>query len=183
MRPRLGCRSVAAWPCPRTERASCTRLVPNLCAVGVRNGTHARHGLRYRLETQRTRVGGPQRHAGPPDQSPLLELVCAEPATGGATYLLLFSLAKLVRTNTGILAHTVNAKSRALMERHAYVRPTRRNDAHTSRENALAHIGDYEGMLRTATPTLALCTRAGLSPRTSGRDFLGLSVSVCVILW
>lgn len=101
-----------------------------------------------------------------------LELVCALPHTGGATYLLLRLLAKLDRVNTGILAHCVNARSRALMERHKYTRLTARNDVlYLSRRDAIEHADVYLGMLRLQNNTDVLCWRRGASPRTIDRTY------------
>jgi hypothetical protein len=99
-----------------------------------------------------------------------LELVCAAPHTGGATYLLLRLLAKLERTNTGILAYAVNAKSRALLARHFY---TARGTGvyYLTREDAERNIPSYMDLLRTTRVTRDLCTRRGLSRTTAGRTY------------
>lgn len=107
-----------------------------------------------------------------PTKALYLELVCALPHTGGATYLLLRLLAKLDRANTGILAHCINARSRNLMERHQYSRPTSRNDVYyLSREEATRNRDVYLGMLRLFHDTEMLCWRRGASPRTADKTY------------
>ena len=115
-----------------------------------------------------------------------LALVCAEPKTGGATYLLLRLLGKLARQHTGVLAHAVNAGSRAFLARHGYApvgggggggnsqpRRTRVDEEvlYLSRAAAVAHVPTYLGMLRTADATRRLCTRRGLTRATAGRTY------------
>lgn len=103
-----------------------------------------------------------------------LELVCALPHTGGATYLMLRLLGKLARTNSLVLAHAVNAKSGQLFRRHHYEEvPMGKTDRIflLSRERAQAHAAEYLAMLRTRETMETLCWRRGASPRTRDRTY------------
>lgn len=105
-----------------------------------------------------------------PHKALYLELVCAMPHTGGATYLLLRLLAKLERTHTGILAHAVNAKSRTLLERHFYA-PRGPGVYYLDRATAQRHTERYLGLLRTSQTTQELCTRHGVTAATRGKTY------------
>ena len=103
-----------------------------------------------------------------------LELVCGAPHTGVASLLLLRLAGRLARAHTGLLAHAVNKRSVALLERHGYGRPTRRADVlYLSREVArIRAASEYEEeLLRTGDATRRLCTRAGATARTADRRY------------
>lgn len=107
-----------------------------------------------------------------PTKALFLELICSEPRSGGATLLLVRLLGKLSRTNTGILAHAVNQKSRTLLERHHYALPTTRKDVfYLDRETAAHHVADYMRLMRVGTILPSLCTRRGVTRATEGREF------------
>lgn len=105
-----------------------------------------------------------------PTKALYLELVCAEPKTGAATYLLLRLLSKLERTNTGILAHTVNKKSNELFARNAYEK-LGSGVWYMSRERATRNAESLESLLRSSRLTRSLCTRRGSTSRTSHRTY------------
>lgn len=105
-----------------------------------------------------------------PPRALYLELVCAAPRTGGATFLLLRLLGR--RAHDGVLAHAVNKQSKALLARHGFEALDARGDVlYLSRAAAAADAARYRAMLRTADATRALCTRRGASPRTEARTY------------
>jgi hypothetical protein len=107
-----------------------------------------------------------------PPKGLFLELICAEPHSGGATFLLLWMLKKLSKTSSGIVTHAVNKGSKALLEKHQYDLPTSRRDVfYLDRSKALASIATYEALLRTAHLTKELCIRKGVTARTAGKTY------------
>ena len=110
-----------------------------------------------------------------PTKALYLELVCGAPHTGAASLLLLRLVGKMARgAATGILAHTVNAASAALLRRHGYTLPTSRRDVfYLTREVArIRATADYEtDLLRTGEQTRRLCTRPGATARTADRRY------------
>lgn len=104
----------------------------------------------------------------PPAKALYLELVCGAPHSGVASLLLLRLTGRLSKGVTGLLAHAVNARSGALLERHGYARPTKRNDVFfLSRADALRAVEGYEReLLRHGATIRRFCTRAGASQRT-----------------
>ena len=97
--------------------------------------------------------------------------------------LLLRLAGRLARAHTGLLAHAVNKRSVALLERHGYGRPTRRADVlYLSREVArIRAASEYEELLRTGDATRRLCTRAGATARGHRRywDAAGEGQAAC----
>ena len=107
-----------------------------------------------------------------PPKGIFLELICAEPHSGGATFLLLWMLKKLSRASSGIVTHAVNQGSKALLSRHQYDLPTRRRDVfYLGKEKALSSVSTYESLLRTSHLTKQLCIRKGATARTAGKTY------------
>ena len=147
-----------------------------VCAITVDDGARAHDRLRARRTRQavgdRTRRPHGARQSSA-DQGPLprADLLGAQEAAA-PPFLLVRLLGKLSRTNTGILAHTVNQKSRSLLERHHYALPTTRKDVfYLDRETAADHVADYMRLMRVGTILPSLCTRRGVTRATEGREF------------
>ena len=98
-----------------------------------------------------------------------IELVCAKPHSGAATYLLLTMLKTIGGARTCIMANPTNAASRSLMyERHGYeeLLPGKPQLAVLTRSAAYAHRQAYLDLLPGYEQTMRLCTRAGIRDTT-----------------
>ena len=102
-----------------------------------------------------------------PQKALCLELICAEANSGGAQLVLYRMLGKLHTTNTGILAHAVNQRSKQFLSRYGFKNSYGGQTVfYLSREDAERNVDMYEGMLNNSESTRELCTRRGASPST-----------------
>lgn len=93
-----------------------------------------------------------------------IELICAKPRSGAATFLLLTMMNKLAKQFDLIGANPTNEKARALFERHGYERLVPRRDDLVLLTRAVAANGkdSYLKMLPGYENTMKLCTRGGV---------------------
>lgn len=97
-----------------------------------------------------------------PANTIFLELICAKPKTGAATFLLLALLSKLSQKDA-ILTNPTNLRARLLFQRHGYEEFAGRQDLAILRRRVAAENGDrYFEMLPGYAETVRLCTRAGI---------------------
>tara|TARA_B110001450_G_scaffold234240_1_gene238093 strand:+ start:317 stop:1060 length:744 start_codon:yes stop_codon:yes gene_type:complete len=99
-----------------------------------------------------------------PSKGLFVELICAKPETGAATFLLLTMMNKLAKQFDSIVCNPTNEKARTLFARHGYedMVPTRNDLAILDRSTAANHEGSYLKMLPGHENTVRLCTRGGI---------------------
>lgn len=96
-----------------------------------------------------------------------LELICAKPKTGAATYLLLSLLNKLAAQKDAIVCNPTNERARNLFDRHGYEEfvPGRNDLAILDRSTAADSEESYLSMLPGYEQTMKFCTRGGVRDR------------------
>jgi hypothetical protein len=103
-----------------------------------------------------------------PTNSLFLELICAKPHTGAATFLLLSLLNKMVKQKDAILCNPTNNKSRTFLEGHGYQNflPNSGVFKILTRATAANWENKYLEMLRGYEQSMRICTRQGVRDRT-----------------
>lgn len=93
-----------------------------------------------------------------------IELVCAKPKSGAATFLLLSLLNKLAKQFDAIACNPTHERARLLFARHGYTNmvPGRNDLAILHRSTAVGHKNAYLDMLPGYAVTMRLCNRGGV---------------------
>lgn len=99
-----------------------------------------------------------------PAKGLFIELICAKPKSGAATFLMMSQLNKLAKQVDAIACNPTNAKARGLFERHGYTTmvPGRNDLAILERSTAARHQDAYFDMLLGYANTMKLCIRGGV---------------------
>lgn len=99
-----------------------------------------------------------------PAKGLFIELICAKPKSGAATFLLLTLLNKLATQFNAIACNPTNERARTLFARHGYTTmvPHRNDLVILDRSMAANHENAYLNLLPGYANTMKLCTRGGV---------------------